>query len=60
MRFFKVTLACLLAVGLFNFADTVIQLATRSDVYVCSDKESNPPDIQKQCERLTKGQWWHK
>jgi len=27
-------------------------------VYVCSDKEKNPPDVQAQCKRLTKHQWW--
>ena len=31
-----------------------------SVVYACSDKESNPPDVRKMCERLTRGQWWHK
>lgn len=29
-----------------------------SVVYACSDKESNPPDVQKLCKEWTKGQWW--
>ena len=29
-------------------------------VYACHDKETNPPEIQQLCKRLTKGQWWHK
>lgn len=29
-------------------------------VYACSDKEKNPPDVQKLCKRLTKHQWWSK
>jgi len=29
-------------------------------VYACSDKGSNPPDVQELCKRLTKGQWWSK
>jgi hypothetical protein len=31
-----------------------------SVVYACSDKQSNPPDVQLLCERLTQGQWWGK
>jgi hypothetical protein len=31
-----------------------------STVYACSDKESNPPDVQVLCQRLTQGQWWAK
>lgn len=30
----------------------------RSVVYACSDKENNPADVRKLCERLTRGQWW--
>ena len=61
MTFFKVTFACLLAIGLFNLADTVMTMYLQiGPVYVCSDKKANPPDVQKQCERLTTGQWWHK
>lgn len=30
------------------------------DVFACSDKEKNPPDVQAQCKRLTRGQWWAK
>jgi len=33
---------------------------TEQTVYACHDKEKNPPDIQKLCNQLTKGQWWHK
>ena len=29
-----------------------------SVVYACSDKENNPADVRKLCERLTRGQWW--
>lgn len=32
----------------------------QSIVYACADKENNPSDVQKLCERLTKGQWWNK
>ena len=60
MTFFKIVLACLLAIGIFNFADAVIELSLRSDVYACtSDKDDLPAEIQKQCKRLTRGQWWH-
>jgi hypothetical protein len=31
-----------------------------SVVYACSDKESNPADVQILCERITRGQWWSK
>jgi hypothetical protein len=31
-----------------------------SVVYSCSDKANNPTDVQKLCERLTRGQWWSK
>ena len=30
----------------------------KSVVYACHDKEMNPPEIQKMCQRLTKHQWW--
>jgi hypothetical protein len=60
MTFFKVTLACLLAIGIYNFADTVVDLYIKGGVYACSDKEDNPTHIQQQCKRLTKGQWWSK
>ena len=29
-----------------------------SKVYACSDKDLNPVEIQKQCQQLTKYQWW--
>jgi len=61
MTFFKTALACLLAIGIINFASVVVELSLRSDVYACtSDKDKLPVDIQKQCKRLTRGQWWHK
>lgn len=59
MTFFKVALACLLAIGVFNFAEALVEMSLRSQVYVCSDKENNPSEIQRQCKRLTRGQWWH-
>jgi len=31
-----------------------------STVFACSDKEKNPADVQAQCKRLTKHQWWSK
>jgi len=31
-----------------------------SGVFSCSERISNPTEIQKQCERLTRGQWWNK
>lgn len=34
--------------------------APASKVYACADKKLNPVDVQKQCERLTRGQWWSK
>jgi len=59
MTFFRVVLACLLAIGVYNFAESLVELSLRSDVYACSsDKHELPPEIQKQCKRLTKHQWW--
>lgn len=61
MTFFKITLGCLLAIGIFNFANTAIEIVIRSDVYACTaDKDILPTEVQKQCKRLTRGQWWHK
>ena len=62
MTFFKVTLACLLAIGIFNFADTAMTVYLQTgQVYACSsDKDVLPIEIQKHCKRLTRGQWWHK
>jgi len=61
MTFFKITFACLFAIGIYNFADTVITMYLQiGPVYACGDKQSNPPDVQKHCERLTRGQWWSK
>lgn len=61
MTFFKVTLACLLAIGVFNFADTVVDLYLKGGVYACnSDKDVLPTHLEQQCKRLTRGQWWSK
>ena len=61
MRFFQITLACLLAIGIMNLAGVLVEMSLRSDVYACStDKEILPADVALQCKRLTKGQWWHK
>ena len=27
-------------------------------IYACNDVETNPPDVVKQCQHLTKHQWW--
>ena len=60
MTFFKIVLACLLAIGIVNFASVVVELSLRSQVYACtSDKDILPPEVAKQCKRLTRGQWWH-
>jgi hypothetical protein len=40
------------------FLVVIIEDVTRNTVYVCSDKELNPPDVQEQCKRFTRGQWW--
>jgi len=59
MPFFKVSLACLLAIGVYNFASVAVELSLRSDVYACTtDKQVLPPDVAKQCKRLTRNQWW--
>jgi hypothetical protein len=62
MIFFKMTLACLLAIGFFNLADTAMTMYLQiGPVYACSsDKDVLPAEIEKHCKRLTKGQWWHK
>ena len=61
MRFFQVTLACLLAIGIVNIASVIVELSLRSQVYACtSDKDILPIEIQKQCKRMTRGQWWTK
>lgn len=61
MTFFKVTLACLLAIGIINLASTAVELSLRSDVYACStDKDILPADAALHCKRLTRGQWWAK
>ena len=62
MTFFKVTLATLLAIGIFNFADTAMTVYLQTGpVYACSsDKDVLPTNVQIQCKRMTRGQWWHK
>ena len=61
MNFFRVTLACLLAIGVMNLASVLVEMSLRSDVYACStDKEILPADVALQCKRLTRNQWWHK
>ena len=61
MRLFQVAFGCLLVIAIINTASVLVEMSLRSDVYACnSDKQKLPPDVAKQCERLTKGQWWHK
>lgn len=61
MTFFRVTLACLLAIGVMNLASVLVEMSLRSQVYACStDKEILPADVALQCKRLTRNQWWHK
>ena len=61
MTFFRVTLACLLAIGVMNLASVLVEMSLRSPVYACStDKEILPADAVLQCKRLTRNQWWHK
>lgn len=60
MIFFKIVFALLFAIGAYNFIDAAMDLYLKGGVYSCSDKLDNPPDIHRQCERLTKGQWWAK
>lgn len=49
-----------MAIGIYNLADTAMTMYLQiGPVYSCSDKKQNPPDVQKHCERLTRGQWWH-
>ena len=59
MSFFRVALACLLAIGVMNLASVLVEMSLRSDVYACStDKEILPADVALQCKRLTRHQWW--
>ena len=52
------TILCggLLAFGIV--ATTWFYSYPHSVVYMCSDKESNPADVQILCEKITRGQWW--
>lgn len=50
-----------LAVGVMSAVMVVLTLYgafAEDTVYACSDKEKNPPDVQKLCKQLTKYQWW--
>lgn len=58
MTFFKIVLVSLLVIGVINFGKSLVELSMRSEVYSCADKEANPTEIQRQCKRLTRGQWW--
>lgn len=61
MIFFKIILTLLLIIGLYNCTNTAIDLYLSGGVYACSSDRGNlPPQIEQQCQRLTKGQWWHK
>jgi hypothetical protein len=60
MRFFQIVFACLIAIGLYNFFDALVDNTIHGNIYQCSEKQSNPPDVQLQCKRLTRGQWWHR
>lgn len=60
MIFFKIVFVCLIGIGLYNFGEALVGNLIRSGIYACNDKHSNPPDVQQQCKRLTKGQWWSK
>ena len=62
MTFFKITFACLFAIGVYNFADTAMTMYLQiGPVYACSsDKDELPTQVQIQCKRMTRGQWWHK
>ena len=61
MRFFKVIFTLLFIIGLYNCSEAIMGLYLKDKVYACSsDKDNMPPQIEQQCKRLTKGQWWHK
>jgi hypothetical protein len=62
MTFFKITFACLFAIGIYNLADTAMTMYLQiGPVYACSsDKDTLPIDIELHCKRMTRGQWWHK
>ena len=47
----------LIAVLMLGF---ILTENVQPDVFACSDKHKNPPDVQHLCKRLTKGQWWHR
>ena len=53
----KVTIAIILFIYL-TLGAIIYNLLTPDTVYSCADKERNPPDIQAQCQQLTKNQWW--
>jgi hypothetical protein len=53
-----ISCVCLLVLGVIG--SIIHYQLPPSGVFACSDKVLNPPEIQKQCLRLTKGQWWNK
>jgi hypothetical protein len=46
-----ILIACMLVIWLYG-------ATAEQDVFACSDVETNPPDVVKQCKHLTKHQWW--
>jgi hypothetical protein len=61
MTFFKIIFALLLVIGLYNCVNAGMDLYLTGGVYACgADRGNMPPQIEQQCQRLTKGQWWHK
>ena len=54
------TIGCISVLVFGTIASVIHYQSPPSGVYACSDKDWNPPEIQKHCAKLTKGQWWHK
>ena len=52
-------IVCIVCIALGVVGSSIYLQVPPSGVYACSDKENNPPDVQHQCKRLTRGQWWH-
>jgi hypothetical protein len=50
----------LIVLGAVMMVLTLYGAFSEQTTYACADKENNPPDVQKMCARLTKGQWWNK
>jgi hypothetical protein len=60
VTFFKVVLVCLLIIGAVDLGKALVELSLRSEVYACTaDKDVMPTEVQRQCKRLTRGQWWN-